>query len=425
MSQASLLEAIRDLWQMGFNEEELVERSAAFLKLCSICAEMYCTTDSPYRIESSQELEQQRTELRNLFRSTGAPWFRNATFPKAADVPALIEDAYRRRTQRITHFIPLDMADELPSIDYGPYSLRRFSADQLSEALGIERLSRYGEVCTPDLAALSEFQWLTYSEYTERALPFRSKEFLQKLDFDEIGRIRQRNRRFSEEVELGLFILTLVAWEDCTGGQFISWQPFRTPWSYVLSDDPFVFPPRAPDPRTLTWETVAAADGAPFEIAYCNTISKIERLNLAQTLNQLYERVSAVLSRARAGKSCFNLLIEHYMLRAFQEDGLDQLLWHSATVDAALGDRGASATRRLVRKVALITQDDSLGAKFEEIYDRRSEYIHGRRIDDSNLWQSDLAGARRIARLVVTGVLQAAFDHPEWNRNDLLAHLKR
>jgi hypothetical protein len=217
-----------------------------------------------------------------------------------------------------------------------------------------------------------------------------------------------------------MFVLILSPWEDATVHDFWTWQPFRMPWVYELSSDSLRNPPRAPDPSTLTWELrIDPNTEEEYEVPLQNTIDRAVDLRLAE-LPSLWEKATVVVGRARSGDGCFNPLIEHYFLRAFEDEGLDQLLWHIATVDAAVGD---GDKKRLVRRVRKLVNDKRLADTFADLYDLRSEYVHGRSIDDSNLWQANLRDARRVARRVVLGVLELAYVHPSWTRKDLLRGL--
>jgi hypothetical protein len=209
-----------------------------------------------------------------------------------------------------------------------------------------------------------------------------------------------------------MFMLILPAWEDATEHDFWTWQPFRMPWVYQLSDDPLIDPPRVPDPSSLSWEwKIDQGTQEEYEVPLQNTIDPKLDLHLDQ-LKALWHRTQSVLASARTGKGCFNPLVEHYFIRAFEDEDLDQLLWHIATVDAAIGD---GDKKRLVKRVKRLVANADSAVTFSDLYDIRSEYVHGRPIDDSDLWQTTLREARRIARQVVLGVLELAYANAAWN----------
>lgn len=387
---------------------------------------MFCKPGTLYYVDNEFDESQLRTEIRNVFRYVGAPWFEGIC-PSVDAATAALERAYQQTEQQITHLVPLDIADDLPRSSFGPFEIRQFSRAEFSDVVGLARLKRYGAHTVPDVAKLSQFTWLIYRETRARHKPWRSKTFLSEIHLDEVGRVRQLRRRFSPELELGLFVLTLAPWEEIAANTYWTWQPFRFPWVYAISDDPFREPSRSPDPASLTWEDrYDPSTEDVYEAPLRNTLEDVNKLRLQTTLPQFWQKAAPILTKALIEEGCFNPLVEHYFLRAFEEEGLDQLLWHTASVDAAVGKKeGSGSTERLFGRLQKLTGDHALTGKFQELYDRRSEYIHGRKVKDKNLWQVDLATARKVARLVVTGVLELAHDHPTWSRDELLAYLNR
>ena len=409
--------AIARLWAADHKTEDSALASKEFLGLFNLCRQL--TAGTRYQVRADFDVTQLQWEIRNLFRTIGAPWFEGVV-PTTESATSSLQKAYSDEEHSLVQLVPLDIADELPRFAYGPFEVRDFSTAEFSQIVQLARLSRFGPFATPDVAKLSQFTWLVCRTVQRRYPPTRSATFLNGIQLDEVGRIRHRKRRFDPALESGMFVLILPPWEDATVHEFWTWQPFRMPWVYQLSNDPLREPPRAPDLSTLTWELrVDPGTEDEYEVPLQNTIDSKIDLRLSD-LPLLWEKAELVLAKARSGKGCFNPLVEHYFLRAFEDEGLDQLLWHIATVDAAIGD---GDKKRLVKRVKQLVQDAKSAKLFAELYDLRSEYVHGRPIDDSNLWQTNLREARRIARQVVLGVLQSAYSNPGWSRKNLLRHL--
>lgn len=411
--------AVARLWSSDIKTEERALASKEFRELTKVCQEMVAQT--PYEVKGDFDASQLRWEIRNLFRTIGAPWF-DGIAPNTETATGALVGAYAEDRHCVTQLVPLDIADDLPPCAFGSFKVRQFSSAEFSQVIQLARLSRFGPLCTPDLTKLSQFTWLMHTSDQSRHVPSRSATFLDGILLDEVGRVRHKKRRFDPGLELGMFVLILPPWEDATVHDFWTWQPFKMPWVYKLSSDPLRDPPRAPDPTSLTWEfRIDPNTEEEYEVPMQNTLEPKIDLHLDE-LPQLWTKAEAVLGRARASNGCFNPLIEHYFLRAFEDEDLDQLLWHVATIDAAIGD---GDKKRLVKRVQRLVQDMKLTDIFADLYDLRSEYIHGRPIDDSNLWQKNLRDARRVARQVVVGVLDLAYANPAWNRKVLLKELAK
>ena len=416
---SELQAAIARLWSANHKTEECALTSKEFRDLTAVCQKLVART--PYEVKADFDASQLRLEIRNLFRTVGAPWFGGIT-PTSETAISMLAKAYDEDKHSVVQLVPLDIADDLPCCSFGPFEVRNISAAEFSEVVQRARLGRFGPLWTPDVSKLGQFTWFIYRSVQLRYPPTRSATFLDGIQLDEVGRVRHGKRRFEPDLELGMFVLILPPWEDATVHDFWTWQPFKMPWVYKLSSDPLKDPPRAPDPTSLTWEfRIDPNTEEEYEVPMQNTLEPKIDLHLDE-LPQLWTKAEAVLGRARVGNGCFNPLIEHYFLRAFEDEDLDQLLWHVATVDAAIGD---GDKKRLVKRVQRLVQDKKLTDIFADLYDLRSEYIHGRQIDDSNLWQKNLRDARRVARQIVVGVLDLAYANPAWNRKVLLKELAK
>jgi hypothetical protein len=69
-----------------------------------------------------------------------------------------------------------------------------------------------------------------------------------------------------------------------------------------------------------------------------------------------------------------------YLVRAFQTEGLDQLLWHMVAIEALVGEEPVRATirRRLVRMLGSTESNrKEIRKQFNRLYDLRSDLVHG------------------------------------------------
>jgi hypothetical protein len=192
---------------------------------------------------------------------------------------------------------------------------------------------------------------------------------------------------------------------------------------YTVKHHIFAAPQAAPDPDTLTWTTQFTQEGEDFEVPGVIDFDTSTLLDLEATLREHWDRLLCLDTPKWDGTDAFNPLIERFFLRAFGEEDLDQLLWHVTTIDAAVGKQERSSTKAIERRVAKLLSDSAIGKRFTTFYDIRSGYVHGRQLQDPNLWQRDLAGARRLARHVAYETLKLASDNRAWTRDDVLKHL--
>jgi hypothetical protein len=154
---------------------------------------------------------------------------------------------------------PLDQADELPELRFGPNSIRTFTAAELEALVDPPRLRRINANWTFNAKGFSEFSWLevkeTYPldlEPGARAVPLLS---MRMIDLNrDFGQIEPHREHFPTAVEAALFAVLRAPWEDWVTIPDYDWRGFHVPWVYKLDDDIFVRPPQPPTPETLSWE---------------------------------------------------------------------------------------------------------------------------------------------------------------------------
>jgi len=415
-----LLAAIAQLWERRVLNDEAAFASAEFKRLCDIAAEVYCRPGSPFELEDKNDMAMHVTDMRNAIKNIGAPWNTDIPLPPAVAAHE-IDNAYAAPNCQLTHMIPLDLADELPSVRFGPWRIQSFDSVELGNLVGLARLDRFGHTRVIDLKRLSLFRWAVLEE----SVPVHSENRLRYLfrGWDDIGKVRHVRRQFEPAIERGLFVLSLYPWEDHTEADYVTWQPFQFPWVYTVKHHVFAAPQAAPDPDSLTWTTRFTQEGEDFEAPAVIDFDTRTLGDLEQNLREVWDRVESLASPKWDGTDAFNPLIERFFLRAFGDEDLDQLLWHVTTVDAAVGLKEWRSTKAIERRIGTLLQDIENGKAFDKYFNIRSGYVHGRQLHDPNLWQRDLAGARRLARRVVYGTLRLATDNRGWSRTDLLQHL--
>ena len=107
----------------------------------------------------------------------------------------------------------------------------------------------------------------------------------------------------------------------------------------------------------------------------------------------------------------FETPVAHFVIRAFLAEGVDEFLAHITTIEAALGLRadyqksfrvapdrhkGMRATNRMRGRVAGLLGDRSHADQYEQLFDIRSAFLHGRAMTDISTQEQVMA--RSLAR---------------------------
>ncbi|HKM70075.1 MAG TPA: hypothetical protein VKG22_04520 [Stellaceae bacterium] len=321
---------------------------------------------------------------------------------------------------------PLDSADDLPDLAFGPNRIARLTAAELQKLVDPPRLKRVNPTWTFDADRFSKFTWLVIQKIypldrtpAERAIP---------LLFEPIGRdwgaIEPHRQRVPPAAEKALFTILLAPWEDWVKDPEWSWRGFDVPWVYQLDDDIFVRPPPPPSPDTLAWgDESEGVFGA--EHPKRTPLHEADRVAVSDWLNDVrWSNVTQALERP-----LFETPIAHFFVKAFlAEHPLDEFLAHITTIEAALGletdynQRGA--TKRVAARVSALLGSEDCGRDYCRLFNIRSKFLHGRPM--GAIPSQDRIAARRLARQVQNSLVKAALG-PPWpqSRKDYLHGLAR
>lgn len=165
---------LRSLWALPAPGPENINTDPAFIAFAAHCEANYPAAKASFVLHFA---------LSDALRALGLPCSQK---PDAEDVCTSVEDAASRlvdalEARSITrrYLCPLDLADKLPDLAFGPVTLRKFSQDELAELFDERLLRRLYPSHRLDSARLSWVQWLVVEETEEvvpeigrRALPF-------------------------------------------------------------------------------------------------------------------------------------------------------------------------------------------------------------------------------------------------------------
>jgi hypothetical protein len=376
--------------------------------------------------------EDLRRAILHVFETTGVPTAENSDA-----IARHFESVMELKGGFNLHLSPLDQAGDLPSLQFGPCHVRRFSEAEFARAIQLPRLRRRFPSHKIDVSQYCRFDWLVVRERVEfgstlasRSSPWRTLDFRMDRDF---GAIKPFARNWPEVVERAVFALLLLPWEEMVGHPDIDWRPFRIPWVYTVPGDPLDSLNVLRGTDTLTWVPDFQHDditGEEFETE--RPLDLPLKDDLEDHFANIADKRWAALEGARSS-AIFNPLVTHFLVRAFITDGIDEFLGHITAVEAALGlasdfakagerprvdGENPGSTFRIKRRVGSITTDASKSEIFEELFRIRSAFVHGRPMEDIS--SAARLRARVLARQVVEALVQAGISDVSTSRKEFL-----
>ena len=407
----------------------------------------------PDNLFSSPEFVRLKEALRSLHPDIGKPVFALGTALRSLGLPCgLPQDrqhlslppdeaarrldlAVRAKRARRWHLAPLDFADDLPDLQFGPAALRRFSADELRALVDAPRLARVFPAASLKAERLSEFQWLLVEEDVplERPPEARAMPVLFTDMRQDFGRIEPHKGRFPRRVEAALFFLLLAPWEEWSRMPEVDWRGFRVPWVYTTDEDLFVRPQAPPSPESLSWEPQALTDAWGEVVEIERPVALPLKDQAGASLPNWKQAAWEAVCRARESP-LFETPVAHFFARAYLQDGVDEFLSHITVIEAAVGvqadhdrklrtklDKGLGATKRVAARVAALIGTRSSADHYEQLFRVRSAFLHGRSMGAISTAERVLA--RKLARQVVAALVDQAVTGAGGSREDHLAAL--
>lgn len=410
----ALREAIAALWRLRPPGPPDLYKAPEFIHLCQTCSTLYANAPSG-NFEVSA--------LHNALYALGFPGRPQLLDPELIPPDGLaatrLHAAFERREARRRYLCPLDMADDLPALTFGPNRIGQFTAAELEALVDQPRLRRINPIRTFDADRLSEFRWLVIEKMHPLDQPpgKRANSDLFKLlstPMEQLDAIKPHCGRFPPPGEDALFAILLAPWEDWVDrGAF--WQPFWVPWCYGVDDDIFVLPEPPPSPDTLSWEP---AFNDEEEVSEQPVRIFLKETKIGAWLN---EDCWGDIVTARKSRLFKKTPVVHFFVKAFVEEPLGEFLAHMLKIEAALGlesdyprkgqprsKRGA--TKLMKARVSALLGENREGTEYCRLFNFRSKFLHGR--DMGGIPPKARRAARRLARKVVCNLIKDALEHP-------------
>lgn len=414
----SLVAALQALWDIPPPGPQNLWSSREFVALKELLTKRYRSGKSTFGLEASIG-----NALRSLGLPCSTPHLLNQPRPDMDKVAAALTHEFQRTTTRRRYLCPLDMADELPSFQFGNAQIGRFAAAELEILFNAPRLERCYPGIQLDTQRLSQFHWMVVEEDISVQGESGNRQF-SWLDFPfekDLGEIVPHSGRFPAAVERALFFLLLAPWEGWAEMTEVDWRGFRLPWVYTLDNDLCAFPPPPPLPEQLSWEPYAhqvdhdewEESERPLWLRTCAT---------AEDVRQALEARWALLQTARTQTSeLFSTPVEHFLVRAFLSYGIDEVMAHLIMIEAAFGaeadhrrklrlagdNHDESATRRVAARLSAAIVEPGAAKEYLDLYDMRCTYVHGRP-EGRVISSQQRVLARRLARKAANSLVGLA-----------------
>ncbi|MGX5753746.1 hypothetical protein [Pseudomonas aeruginosa] len=430
-----LVAALQALWDIPPPGPQNLWSSREFVALKEVLVKLYRNGKATFALE---------VPIGNALRSLGwpcsTPHLPNQPRPDLDQVAAALAHEFQRTTTRRRHLCPLDMADELPTFQFGNAKMGRFTAAELEDLFDAPRLERCYPGIRLDARNLSQFHWLVVEEDVSVRSESGNRQFsLLDLPFGkDLGEVVPHSGRFPAVVERALFFLLLAPWEDWSEMPEVDWRGFRVPWIYSLDDDLCAFPTPPPAPERLSWQP-HFQQVAPDEWEESERPAELKTSASAEDVRQaLDSEWPSFQTPSTLASELFSTPVEHFLVRAFLSDGIDEVMAHLIVVEAAFGSESAhkakqrlptdshkeGATRRVAARLSAAIGRPEAAKEYLDLYDMRCTYVHGRP-EGRIISTKQRVLARRLAREAANALVGLAQDARQPREEILLDLLNR
>lgn len=292
----------------------------------------------------------------------------------------------------------VDFRDDL--IDFGTFSIERFSKAELDELIGNQVNSIFYPYAGLDTDKLCLYWFIKEERYEKR----NKGDFfsIHIGDWDDFSRV---SRTFPDRT---LQLLALFDWETKWRvgktddiKKDTGWLGFSTPIMLKITDDIFETPSPSPDLSGLEIYPLVDASGEDIGEAPTFLIDlKKDELERLKNIVIKTKRFLDSIDLTECDLEFLNIGMG-YLAKAFFTEGLEQLLWHMTVLDALFGERD-EVTASLKRRISNIfgkteKARKEIRKKVDDLYQFRSDLVHGNIFKDE-VFKGHLRIARTFAR---------------------------
>jgi hypothetical protein len=441
-----VVRAVKDLWEGGFRNETQAFGSASFQLLAQNCSAV-CPTISGSRLAEAPASDFDRQELRdalhNFFRWTGAPWYSPRASPSPEDAAARLHAAFLLREVRRKYVVPLDrlgLSDaakrfsggELQRLTFGPCEVAVLDAAEFAAHVRAEALARFGDRYRLDSQDFAEFYYLVMTAEGEAGPIWkRGSDSIRAINLpvDSVGNPRLYEPVYAEVLGKAIFTMLLRFAKDpreAHEGPFaIPWvysvtdDPFSHPEHNSITDDPFSHPEQVPDPSSLTRTPFGDPDEENW-VPYRGEGLEFQKEQIETALQETWDGLEAALCARQ-----LHPLAEHFFLKGFRDQGIDQIIANLSCIEATLMLKEKNGSEKMLRRYQNLVRDEDCLKWLKDGYKFRNKYLHSLGQPGDILSWEDLAKTRWAVAKALDAYLSFAVCHPAERRKTLLCLLNR
>ena len=332
--------------------------------------------------------------------------------------------ASNRRKVKTTSFRLIE-AVSFPEcdVDFGKYKIQKFKKNELDKLIDNQLNQFFYPYAELDTKELQNFWFIVEESYKT----YSKIDAWAEID-DESLLI---SRTFPDKT---IQLLSLFEWEDKSlisgngdDDKIFGWLKFSVPWSFNISDDIFKNPFRIQElpnlPYLPCFDLQGNEVGTKPEFYF-----DLETDDLG-SLKSIVENAQLFFDSIDLEECKWNFLSRAmgYFAKAFttEEDNLEELLWHITVLDILLGEKNGIMDN-IRRRLGIIYGEKNnneikeIRKKFTELYDFRSDLVHGKDEKQKKIYLGHLKSARILARTTLIWFIDTlAFIHSELNHHSI------
>ena len=423
-----LSSAINVLWRASHGTEKRAFRSKAFKELENSCRNVYSSiigSRLPHEHSATSWPVDLQSALHNFLRWNGAPWY-GGDFPNSDETTLQLHRAFLSSQVNRTYLVPLDRLclvnksahpqKNVKNIHFGPNEIVLLTKSELSRRIPEDELRRFGYLYEFPTERLDDRYWLIVNVQENAGAIWKRtwRRFLYE-PIGAFGKSPMFKSTFSNEIEEAIFTLLLSLKKEPND---ITWNSFTVPWIYSFTDDPFAKPNPSPDTSELSWNIVGDP-GEEFEVSDLSEIVKLTDDEI-DGIGQRWCKLQTVLRKTDAESASFHPLTLHFFVKAFIEEGIDEIIASISCIEATLRLPNEWSRKKSIKRYKQLVKDKDCHQWLESAYELRNNYLHSLGDPRAALTSADIARTRLSVVKAVDAYLNLASRYCDRNRKSLL-----